>query len=197
MKKYANCDEYFETAEHWKSEIAALREILLSTELSECLKWSLPCYTAAKKNVVGIGAFKSYFGLWFFEGSSLDDPRGVLTNAQEGKTKAMRQWRMTSGDEIKPRIIKSYLKAAQKLAESGVVTKPDRNRPITIPTELQTALEQDARLQLAFEKLTPGLKREMCDHISDAKRPETRLRRLAKLTPYILEGVSPHDRYRK
>ncbi|HBE66873.1 MAG TPA: hypothetical protein DDW52_01860 [Planctomycetaceae bacterium] len=197
MKKYASCDEYFATAAHWRNEIAVLRQIVLSTGLTECLKWSLPCYTASSKNVVGIGAFKSYFGLWFFEGSSLEDSRGVLTNAQQGKTKAMRQWRMTSGDEIKPRIIKSYIKDAAELAKAGVITKPDRNRPINVPDELQTALAQDSRLSQAFEELKPGLKREMCDHISQAKRPETRLRRLAKLTPYILEGISPHDRYRK
>jgi uncharacterized protein YdeI (YjbR/CyaY-like superfamily) len=39
---------------------------------------------------VGIGGFKSYFGLWFHQGALLTDKAGVLINAQEGRTKALR-----------------------------------------------------------------------------------------------------------
>ena len=41
--------------------------------------------------------FKEYFGIWFFQGGTLVDELKVLTNAQEGKTKAMRQWRSCRG----------------------------------------------------------------------------------------------------
>ena len=72
-------------------------------------------YTWKGKNVVGIGGFKSYFGLWFFDGASLEDDKGVLINAQPGKTKSLRQWRMTSAKEIKPAAIKRYVKEAMDL----------------------------------------------------------------------------------
>jgi uncharacterized protein YdeI (YjbR/CyaY-like superfamily) len=43
------------------------------------------------KNLLGIGAFKNHFGLWFFQGSLLKQNTKLLVNAQEGKTQAMRQ----------------------------------------------------------------------------------------------------------
>ncbi|MBK7633096.1 MAG: hypothetical protein IPJ13_01585 [Saprospiraceae bacterium] len=46
--------------------------------------------------MVGLAAFKSYTGIWFFQGGLLDDKQQFLMNAQEGKTKAMRQWRFFS-----------------------------------------------------------------------------------------------------
>ena len=63
-------------------------------------------------------AFKSYFGLWFHQGVTLKDEASVLINAQERKTKALRQWRMTSVKDIKPAIVKRYLKEAIEIANA-------------------------------------------------------------------------------
>ena len=110
-------DDYMAQAMHWPDELARIREILNGTALSETVKWGMPVYTHNGKNIVGIGGFKSYFGLWFFEGASLADEAGVLMNAQPGKTKAMRQWRMSSAGEIKPTLIRRYVREAMKLVE--------------------------------------------------------------------------------
>lgn len=72
----------------------------------------MPIYTLDTMNVVGMGAFKSYFGLWFFNGATLSDEHGVLINAQEGKTKSLRQWRFTSADELDDQRILAYLEEA-------------------------------------------------------------------------------------
>ena len=66
MKRYKSVTEYIENAGEWEEAVILLREILLSTELKETLKWSAPVYTLNNKNVAGIGAFKSYAGLWFY-----------------------------------------------------------------------------------------------------------------------------------
>ena len=68
MKKYKSVDHFMESLEQWQPEIIRLREIMVSTDLEETLKWSFPCYVYNGKNVAGIGGFKSYFGLWFFQG---------------------------------------------------------------------------------------------------------------------------------
>ncbi len=117
MKRSKTVDDYLENASHWPDELVRLREILRSTPLTEEVKWGAPCYTWKGKNIVGIGGFKSYFGLWFFEGAALEDDKGVLINAQPGKTKMLRQWRMTSPREIKPAIIKRYVKEAMALVK--------------------------------------------------------------------------------
>ena len=103
MKRYKSVDAYIESAEYWQEELRELRKILRSTELEETTKWGGPCYTFDRKNVVGLGAFRSYVGLWFFQGVLLKDERQVLINAQSGRTKAQRQWRFTASADILPR----------------------------------------------------------------------------------------------
>ena len=116
MPSKKTVDEYLDNAKHWQDELRKVRKILLSTGLTETIKWGGPVYTNADgKNVVGIGGFKSYFGLWFFEGAALEDKEEVLINAQPGKTKMLRQWRMTSVKEIRPAVIKKYVKEAAAL----------------------------------------------------------------------------------
>ncbi|MFM8770761.1 MAG: DUF1801 domain-containing protein, partial [Candidatus Kapaibacterium sp.] len=59
----------FERAKTWREEMAALRELVLETELTEELKWYQPCYTYAGKNVALIGKFKDCCVLSFLKGA--------------------------------------------------------------------------------------------------------------------------------
>lgn len=197
MKKFRSVDHYMESLEEWQPEITRLREILCSTELDETLKWSFPCYTYDGKNVVGIGGFKSYFGLWFFQGAFMNDVDGVLINAQEGKTKGLRQWRMKTGKEIKVRQIKKYVQEAIAVAESGKEVKPDRKKPVVIHPLLKSALAKNKKASASFDKMTLGCRREYADYINDAKKDETKIRRLAKIIPMIIEGGGLNDKYKK
>lgn len=63
MKRFKNVDDYIDQNELWPEELRRIREILLATSLTEEVKWGAPCYTHDGKNIVGVGAFKSYFGL--------------------------------------------------------------------------------------------------------------------------------------
>lgn len=62
------------------------------------------------KNIIGLGAFKSYFGIWFFQGSFLKDPHKLRLNAQEGKTRGMRQIRLTPEEETSEQILREYIR---------------------------------------------------------------------------------------
>jgi len=189
-------EEYVESAPDRAAELRRLREILLSTGLEETIKWGAPCYVHAGRNVVSLGAFKSYVGLWFFQGALLEDPEGVLVNAQRGKTKAMRQWRFESDRDIRVRPIKAYVREAMGLAEQGREVPPDRDRPIDVPAELEATLAEDQATRKAFDALTPGKRREYADHVAEAKREATRQRRVEKIMPMIRAGVGLHDQYR-
>jgi uncharacterized protein YdeI (YjbR/CyaY-like superfamily) len=68
--------------------------------MTETVKWGVPVYTIEGKNIVGIAGFKAYVGLWFFQGAMLKDKKKKLINAQDGKTKALRQCRLNSVKEI-------------------------------------------------------------------------------------------------
>lgn len=196
MKRFKTVDAYIESEETWQAELNRLREILTSTELEETVKWGGPCYTYNGKNVVGMAAFKSYVGLWFYQGAQLGDPQGVLINAQDGKTKALRQWRFESSKEIKVRAIKAYVKEAIAIVEEGKEIKPERGKPVDVPAELQTTFSKNKKLATAFSKLTPGKQREYAGYVAEAKRAETKQKRIEKISPMILEGKGLNDKYR-
>jgi len=197
MKRFKTVDEYIENADHWQDELIRLREILNSMRLEETVKWGGPCYTHEGKLVVGMGAFKSYCGLWFFQGALLEDKDNVLINAQEGRTKALRQWRFESKAAIKARAIKAYVKEAIALQSAGKEIKPSRAKPLVIPPELQAALAKKKRALVAFTALTKGRQREYADYVAEAKRAETKASRLEKILPMIAAGVGLNDKYRK
>ncbi len=195
MKRYKTADEFFEAQTEHAAVLNKLRSIILETKLEETVKWGGPVYTVGGKNVVGIGAFKSYFGLWFFQGVFLKDPAGVLVNAQEGTTKAMRQWRMQSPRDIDKPLILKYLKEAIENAKAGKAIKPEK-KPLVIPPELKRAFSGDIELRDAFEAFSLSCKREFAEYVAGAKREETRANRLAKIVPMIKARVGLNDKYR-
>lgn len=195
MKRAKSVEDYITTSS-WPKELKQLRKILLSTKLVEGIKWGAPCYTYNGKNVVGLGSFKSYFGLWFHQGALLADKATVLINAQKGKTKALRQWRMMSAKDIKPAVIKLYVKEAIQLVVDGKRIGPDRNKPIVIPPALTKALQKNKAMAKHFSQLTPGRQREYADYVAEAKRDATKLSRIEKILPMIEAGQGLHDKYR-
>jgi len=157
----------------------------------------MPVYTLNNKNVAGFSAFKSWTGIWFFQGVFLKDPDRVLINAQEGTTKGLRQWRFTSAEEIKkhhPAIL-AYLEEATANQEAGKEIKPDRNKPLDIPEEFEQVFRSNPSLKESFEALSLSNKREYAEHVGSAKREETRQQRLQKIVPMILEGIGLNDKY--
>ena len=196
MKRYKTVDDYVDHAEHWQTELKKLRKILQSTELTEDVKWGAPCYTYDGKNVVGILGFKSYFGMWFHQGALLKDKNKVLMNAQEGRTKALRQWRMQSAKDIKPTVIKAYVKESIELEKAGKRIGAERKKPIVVPPELKKALARKKTADKKFAELTPGKQREYADDIAGAKREETKLSRIEKILPMIAAGKGLNDKYR-
>lgn len=198
MKRDKTADDFYDNADRWRDELRALRQTLLTTGLDETVKWGMPVYVSGGKNIVGVGAFKNHFGLWFFQGALLADDAQHLINAQPGQTKAMRQWRMTTAKEIKPAQIKRYVKEAVLVAASGAAITPARPRPAPAPPpELARALQADKQAQTAFKALTASQRREYCEHIADAKMPATKQRRIEKVLPMIMRGAGLHDKYRR
>ncbi len=196
MKRFKTPDDFFEAQTQWQDILLLLREILLTTELEETIKWGAPTYTVCNKNVVGIGAFKNYVGLWFFNGALLSDPDQVLINAQEGKTKALRQWRFTNLSEVKKEQVLRYVNEAIENQKRGLEIKPQKKEQLQIPQILNNALQSDSELANSFNALPPYKQREYIEHIGTAKREATKQSRLEKSILLIKQGLGLHDKYR-
>ncbi len=186
---------YIDKKGQWSDELLKLRKILNSLPLEETIKWGAPTYTFDGKSIIGMAAFKNYFGLWFFQGALLKDTHQKLMNAQEGKTQAMRQWRFSSMQDIDAELIRSYTLEAIENQKDGKAIKPQK-KPLIIPELLQRALDSDPKLKERFEAFSLSHKREYADHISEAKREATKEKRLQKIIPMILGNTGLHDKYR-
>lgn len=197
MSKPKSAEDFFNQLTNWNKELSYLRNLISDTELNETIKWGMPVYTLGGKNVLGLGGFKHHFGIWFFNGALIDDPAGYLQNAQDGKTKAMRQLRFESFEELDPNIINDLVQKAINNQKDGKEVKIDINREAEIPLLLSKAFSEDNELQSHFDKLTPGRQREYAQYIAEAKQDATKERRLDKIIPMIKDGVGLNDKYQK
>lgn len=173
--------------EQWLPEIAALQKILAGYDLTEETKWGKPCYTLGDANVVIIQGFKEYVALNFFQGALLKDPKKLLEKI--GSWQAPRIMKFTSAKEIatKSPAIRAFIKEAIAAAKAGEKVET-KTREFAMPDELAAAFKKNARLKKAFDALTPGRQRSWLFHITSAKQSATRVTRIEKATPKILEG---------
>lgn len=182
---------------HWVTELDALKTIISKTDLVETNKWGGCVYVYQNKNIVGIGGFKNFFTLWFFNGAYLKDEQKLLVNANEGVTKSLRQWRFTSKEEIIEDVILAYIKEAIENEKEGKIIKPKKTlEAIVIPDILQKELDSDLSLRNAFLKFTPYKQKEFIEYIETAKREETKLSRIEKIKPMLLDNIGLNDKYR-
>lgn len=185
---------FFEKASKWQTSYEALRELVLSLDFTEELKWGCPCYTHGESNVVLIHGFKDYCALLFMKGVLMKDPKNILVQQTENVQSA-RQLRFSSFEEIvkQKAVIKSYLKNAIEVEKSGKKVELKKTKEYTVPEEFQSALDEMEDLKTAFYKLTPGRQRGYLLYFSSAKQAKTRNERVEKYIPIILEGKGLDD----
>jgi uncharacterized protein YdeI (YjbR/CyaY-like superfamily) len=104
--------------------------------------------------------------------------------------------RITSMDELpNDRTLIAYVRKAAKLNAAGV--KPARRtkakKPLLeVPDSFRAALNKNDKAKQTFEKLSPSHRREYIEWITDAKRDETRARRLKTSILWLSQG-KPHN----
>ncbi|MFV5695666.1 YdeI/OmpD-associated family protein [Flavobacterium sp. LB3P122] len=179
----------------WSEELELLKSIIAKTELIETTKWGGCVYVLNGKNVLGIGGFKNYFTIWFFNGVFLKDEKQVLVNAQEGVTKSLRQWRFSSKDEVDEVAVLNYIHEAIENNKQGKNFKPEKGK-IIVSELFQKELDSDMNLAEAFLQFSPYKQKEFLEYIETAKREETKRLRIEKVKPMIIENIGLNDKYR-
>lgn len=180
----------------WTEELELVASIINKLPLEKTIKWGAEVFTYNGKNVVSYGGFKNYFTIWFYNGVFMEDKYKVLVNAQEGKTKSLRQWRFTSISEIDEKKIAEYIYEAIKIEKKGLKIQPEKFVAIPVAEILETEFKTDKALKTAFEKLTPGKQKEYIVYINEAKQEATKLKRVEKIIPMILQGIGLNDKYK-
>ncbi|MBR9859490.1 hypothetical protein GYB22_01805 [bacterium] len=189
-------ESYIERNPTHKNLLTEIHRISTEHDLSPAIKWGIPCYCCGKKNVLGVGVFKHHTALWFYMGDQLSDPENILINAQEGKTKSLRQIRVPHDSEANFKIISDYIQEAAEQAKAGAEIKIERNKKFKITEPLKSELQNNAELKTSFNEFTTGKQREFVEYLEEAKKEETKARRLKKIIPMILQNEGLNDKYK-
>lgn len=187
-------DFFFHKPGPWQPAYEQLRRIVLACDLTEELKWGVPCYTFRGSNVVLIHGFKEYCALLFHKGALLKDPEDILIQQTEN-VQAARQIRFTSVQEILEleATLKTYIYEAVEVEKVGLKVPMKKTSEFEMPEEFQQRLEDDPQLKAAFTALTPGRQRGYLLYFSQAKQSKTRAARIERYTPHILDGKGLND----
>ena len=187
-------DGFISRAEKWQEEYKTLRMIILDCGLSEELKWGVPCYTFENKNIVLIHGFKDYCAILFVNGALLKDAAGILI-IQTENVQAARQVRFTEVDEIVEleSILKAYIHEAIEAEKAGFKVNYKKTSEFKMPEEFKNKLDEIPTLKTAFDALTPGRQRAYLLYFSSPKQSQTRVSRVEKYMPQILNGKGLND----
>jgi uncharacterized protein YdeI (YjbR/CyaY-like superfamily) len=187
-------DQFLREAKNWRAEFEKLRAIILDCQLTEELKWGVPCYALQKRNIVLIHGFKEYCALLFFKGVLLKDPNNILVRQTEN-VQASRQIRFTDVRRIgeMEAVLRSYIQDAIEVEKAGLKVKLKSTTEFKMPEEFQNKLNDMPALKSAFDRLTPGRQRAYILHFSAPKQAKTRESRVNTCVQRILDGKGLAD----
>jgi uncharacterized protein YdeI (YjbR/CyaY-like superfamily) len=160
-------------------------------EVEESIKWSMPAFNYKGRPLANMAAFKAHatFGFWY---------RDEMATGKEGE--AMGQYgRIESFNDLPDAAaLEAQIRDAAARIESGSIparaVKPYRPEA-EVPLDLAEALAGDAQAAATFEGFPPGARREYCEWIVEAKRPETRAKRIVEAVEWMRDGKRRHWKY--
>lgn len=191
-------DAYIATsAEFARPILTHLRGVVHTAcpEAEETLKWGMPSFTYRGKLLCGMAAFQQHasFNLWHGERIVGDDAQREDGMGQFGRLTRV-------ADLPGKRELSGYVKEAMKLIDAGVkrTVKHDKSRtPLAVPPDLAAALQRNSVADRVFEAFAPSHRRDYIEWIVQAKREDTRAKRLAQAVEWIAEGKTRNWKYQR
>ena len=162
-------------------------------DAEETIKWGMPHFTVNGKNLAGMAAFKAHtsFGIWpTLEQDAPQEMRegmgnfGKLSSIADLPDEKELSRRLQKGAEI----IRSGVKAGPK------PKKPPKPLP-DMPDDFGAALTASKEASAVWGGFSPSARREYLDWIIEAKRAETREKRIAQAVEWIAEGKQRNWKY--
>jgi len=192
--KVNKIEAFFQPNSRWAEPLSLLRELLLFAGLVEDFKWGKPCYTINGENSIILFEFKDSCAIGFMKGALLKDEAKILVAPGE-HSQAMRMAKFTSADEVRAQAetLRKYIAEAIAIEKAGLEIE-FKHAEAEMTEEFQAMLDENAALKLAFYSLTPGRQRAYLLYFADAKQSKTRIARIEKYIPRILDGKGVLDR---
>ena len=206
MSRDPRIDAYIEGAAPFAQPILShVRDLVHEAcpQVEETVKWGMPTFVHAGGILCGMAAFKQHasFGFWKHalvvgEGGQADTAPG-----DDRPRDGMGSYgKLASLKELPPKkTLLAHIRKAMQLNEDGVKSPATRKSaakpPPQAPEALIAALKQNKAAQATFDAFPPGCKREYVEWIVEAKREETRARRLAQAVEWMAEGKRRNWKY--
>jgi uncharacterized protein YdeI (YjbR/CyaY-like superfamily) len=195
MKTDPRIDAYIERkAEFAQPILRHLREVVHAAcpECEETMKWSSPHFMYKGQMLAGMAAFKQHATFGFWRGSL------VVGKSDEQLTGMGQFGRLTRIEDLPPRKqFEALVKKAMQLTDEGVKPPRDKHKKeaFSVPQDLRAAIDANPAAAATFEGFPPSAQREYVDWVSEAKRDETRAKRLAQTVEWLSEGKRRHWKY--
>jgi Bacteriocin-protection, YdeI or OmpD-Associated/Domain of unknown function (DU1801) len=177
-------------------------------DVTETIKWGMPAFDY-KGPFCGMAAFKHHCVIGFWKASLLFKQPG-MDFAESGTDTGKMNWgapgrdpvpsKIIGIDDLPPdKVILKLIKQAMKLNEQGVkvVRKTTKKPPLAVPKDLASALKANRQAAAVFKAFPPSHQREYIEWIVEAKKEETRQRRLQTTIEQLSEGKSRNWKYER
>lgn len=158
----------------------------------ETLKWGVPHFVLNGQNLAGMAAFKAHatFGFWRDE-EVTGSPRNADAMGSMGRLGAL-------SDLPSDEVLADWIAKAAALCCEG---KPKRAAPkskpaLDLPDDLRAALKVNAAAQGHWDAFSPGKRRDYIEWVIEAKREETRVKRIATTVAQVAEGKDRNWKYK-
>jgi uncharacterized protein YdeI (YjbR/CyaY-like superfamily) len=181
-----------------KPILTHIRDVVHSAcpDVEETLKWSSPHFMYGGGMMCGMAGFKEHAIFGFWKGKLID---GVSPNRNSGGEAMGNFGKLTSVNDLPSRAkMTSLIRQAMKLNEDGV-TVPRAKRAskpeAQVPPELKAALAKNKNAATHFAAFPPSHRREYIEWITDAKREETKTKRITQAVEWIAEGKGRNWKY--
>ena len=201
----ARVDAYIEKAQPFARPILRkIREMVHAhhPEIGEAIKWGMPMFTYRGKNLCHMAAFKAHaaFGFWRREGAEKRE-----ADARDDAAEGMGQFgKLTSVDELPPQaVIAELIDEGMALIDGAAKARaaPEKRPPRAIvsetPPTLAAALAANPKAQATYDAFPPGARRDYDEWIAEAKRDDTRAKRVTQAMEWLAEGKKRHWKYEK
>lgn len=164
--------------------------------ITETIKWRFPNFQLNGKLFCGMAAFKAHcsFGFWHKGMQQLIVADGRKSDEAMGSLGRL----ATKADLPDDATMRRYLRHAVGLQESGVPSRPRSatKRPeLPVPPDLAAALKKNKKAAATFTASAPSHRREYIEWITEAKRDETRQKRVATALEWLAAGKQRNWKY--
>jgi len=176
-----------------------LRQLIHSVDpdVEETWRWNGPHFDH-DGIMVGIHGFKTCVSVWFHKGALLKDAQGLFKLTEKDEERGIRKYKLSEGEAIHEKAFSDLVKQAVRLNLTGVKlgdAKPPR-KILELPSDLEGCLKKDETTWKHWENFSSTHKKEYVEWIIDAKKDETRKRRIAQALEMIREGIGKEEKHR-